>query len=305
MNTSKSLLAVLAAAFLFAATVSGQEAARPSVPATPPAAPAPATPQTGPLAPARTLSPIQAELQAVVGGIKAKMQAGAKTEADLAEPMKGFDAILTKHKGEAPEELSFVLFMKAMLYVQVLHAPDKAAAVIEQIKTDFPGTQMAAKADGMLESLRSLKEAERLQSLLVAGAVFPDFEEKSLTGEPLSAAKYKGQVVLVDFWATWCPPCVAELPNVVAAYQKYHDKGLEIIGVSLDKDEAKLKEFIAAKGMPWAQYFDGQGWGNKLARKYGINSIPATILIGRDGKIIARDLRGAELEAELERQFGK
>ena len=105
--------------------------------------------------------------------------------------------------------------------------------------------------------------------------------------------------------ATWCPPCVAELPNVVAAYQKYHDKGLEIIGVSLDKDEAKLKEFIAAKGMPWAQYFDGQGWGNKLARKYGINSIPATILIGRDGKIIARDLRGAELEAELERQFGK
>jgi len=116
-----------------------------------------------------------------------------------------------------------------------------------------------------------------------------------LEGKPLSIANFKGKVVLIDFWATWCPPCRAEIPNVVATYQKYHDKGFEIIGVSLDEDKAKLIDFTKDQNMTWQQFFDGQGWSNKLAVKYGIQSIPATFLLDGDGNIIGKDLRGDDL----------
>jgi thiol-disulfide isomerase/thioredoxin len=99
----------------------------------------------------------------------------------------------------------------------------------------------------------------------------------------------------VDFWATWCGPCVAELPNVLETYQKYHDKGFDVVGISLDQDENKLKSFILQRKISWHQYFDGKGWENKLAVKYGISSIPATYLLDKDGKIVAKDVRGEEL----------
>ena len=110
-------------------------------------------------------------------------------------------------------------------------------------------------------------------------------------------ANFKGKVVMVDFWATWCGPCVGEVPNVVAAYKKYHDKGFEIIGVSLDRDGDldKMKSFTKDKEMPWPQYFDGGFWTNKLAVKYGINSIPATFLLDGSGIIIAKNARAARV----------
>jgi peroxiredoxin len=254
---------------------------------------------------AKAMSPIKQELQTVVNAIKVKIRAGSRTEAALAEELKGFDTILASHKGENAEDLSAVLLMKAMLYVEVLKDLDKGEALLKQLKADFPATEIGRKSDTFLSMLAELRESQRAQAALAVGAVFPDFTEKDLAGQPLSLAKYKGKVVLVDFWATWCPPCVAELPNVLAAYQKYHDKGFEIVGISLDQEEAKLKSFMTAKGMTWAQYFDGAGWGNKLAKMYAIRSIPATFLLDRDGKIVARDLRGAALEAELEKLLGK
>jgi thiol-disulfide isomerase/thioredoxin len=122
-----------------------------------------------------------------------------------------------------------------------------------------------------------------------------------LAGKPIDLASYKGKVVLVDFWATWCGPCMAELPNVIAAYQKYHDKGFEIVGISLDNegDRAKLDKCLADKKMTWRQYFDGKGWKNEVAQAYGVNSIPATYLIGKDGKIAAVNLRGEALGERL------
>ncbi len=137
------------------------------------------------------------------------------------------------------------------------------------------------------------------------GATFPDFAEQDLAGNPLAIANYKGKVVLVDFWATWCVPCVAELPNVLAVYEKYHAKGFEVIGISLDKDKTALTSFIQKKKMPWPQYFDGQGWNNKLAAKYGISSIPATYLLNGGGKILGQDLRGDALDAAIAKALAK
>ena len=105
--------------------------------------------------------------------------------------------------------------------------------------------------------------------------------------------------MLIEFWATWCPPCRAEIPNVVATYKKYHDQGFEIIGISLDEDRANFTEFIRAMGMTWPQFFDGQGWQNKLAVKYGVERTPATYLLDRNGKIIGKNLRGEALTAAV------
>ena len=144
-----------------------------------------------------------------------------------------------------------------------------------------------------------------MRASLVVGAKFPDFNEKDVAGKPISIANDKGKVVLVDFWATWCGPCRAELPNVLATYNKYHDKGFEIVGISLDQDQAKLADFTKSMNMPWPQIFDGQGWQNKLAVKYGIESIPATFLLDGEGKIIGRDLRGEELPAAVAKALAK
>ena len=111
--------------------------------------------------------------------------------------------------------------------------------------------------------------------------------------------------MLLDFWATWCGPCVQELPNVVKTYDKYHSQGFEVIGISLDRDRQKLAGFTKEKKMPWPQYFDGLVWENKLAVKYGINGIPATFLLDGQGKIIAKDLRGEALEQAVAKALGK
>ena len=130
---------------------------------------------------------------------------------------------------------------------------------------------------------------------LVPGARPFALKATDLAGKPISLAQYKGKVVLMDFWATWCGPCVGEMPNVIANYKKYHAQGFDIVGVSLDQDKGALTKYIAANKMPWRQIFDGKGWGSAVGKQYGVQAIPFGLLIGRDGKIIALEVRGPAL----------
>ena len=290
-QSAKYLLPVLSALVL--------SATAPAQTATPAAPAAPAVPALKP-----ALSPVKAELQTLVKGIQAKLKdlKGKATAADLADDFKAFDDLIAKHAGEKTDDMANVAYMKAALYLQVLHDTKTGNALIEQLKADYKDTPFVERLNKQ-EAARA--EAKKLQAALGEGLPFPDFNETDLAGKPLSVGALKGKVVMVDFWATWCGPCVHELPNVIASYKKHHDEGFEIIGVSLDSDRDKLDAFLKkTDGMTWAQYFDGLGWKNKLAGKYGVQGIPFTVLVGRDGKIIGTELRGEELEAAVAKAVG-
>lgn len=244
---------------------------------------------TTPTSPAAEPGPAAKDLQALIGKVQEKLKDGKRTEADLADELKEFDVLVEKYKGDKSDESAQILMMEASLYSQILDNETKGKELLAQLKKDFPESKAAAM-------LKKQEVAEKVRAGLTAGAAFPDFEEKDLAGKPLSIANYKGKVVLIDFWATWCGPCVGELPNVLKTYEKHHKDGFEIIGISLDKDQQKLENFTKQKNMTWVQYFDGKGWENKLAQKYGVNSIPATYLLDGEGKIIGSNLRGEKLE---------
>ena len=242
------------------------------------------------------------ELKALVAKVRTDIAAGKTTESAMADDLKQFDALLAEHQSEKTDAVAQILYMKAMLYDQIFHDQAKADELMKQLKTEFSGTEFVAE---MEKRETAGAAAKKIQDALAVGTIFPDFNEQDVMGQPLSIANHKGKVVLVDFWATWCGPCRGELPNVIATYDKHHAQGFDIVGVSLDQDKSKLLSFTKDQNMPWPQFFDGQGWGNKLAVKYGIESIPASFLLDGNGKIIAKDLRGEALEAAVAKALAK
>ncbi|MCG9127561.1 redoxin domain-containing protein [Candidatus Poribacteria bacterium] len=140
-------------------------------------------------------------------------------------------------------------------------------------------------------SLEALSEASTQTNFLNNPAI--DFEVVNLNGEALSLAQYQGQIVLLDFWATWCPPCIAEMPFVKSTYQKYKNQNFEIIGISLDRDLNQLTTYLDKEGITWPQYYDN---GGQIANLYRVQAIPTTYLIDNKGIIRYANLRGNALE---------
>jgi len=179
----------------------------------------------------------------------------------------------------------YVKLMRAELLDKI--DPAKGESLLKELTTD-PEPRVAQRAKAKLEQ----KELRRKPLELRYTAV--DGREVDLT-------KMRGKVVLVDFWATWCAPCRAEIPNVVAAYQKYRDKGFEVVGISLDEDKEAMLAYVKERGMTWPQHCDGKGWQNEISSRYGVQSIPAMWLVDKKGMVRCTEARGEQLTAWIEK----
>jgi peroxiredoxin len=153
------------------------------------------------------------------------------------------------------------------------------------------------------EYVIKLKARIEEQKKIAVGILAPDFTMNDPDGKPIQLSSLRGKIVLLDFWASWCMPCRQENPNVVKLYQQYHQKGFEILGVSLDRAKEKWVKAIQDDQLTWLHVSDLKFWQNEAARLYAITVIPQSVLIGKDGKIIAKGLRGEQLEKKLAELF--
>lgn len=169
--------------------------------------------------------------------------------------------------------------------------------------------QAQAALDKFTERVRNTAAGKEKQAMIDAwkntqvGATAPDFSQADADGNQVKLSDFRGKWVLLDFWASWCGPCRAENPNVVATFNEFKDKNFTVVGVSLDSSRDKWLEAIEADGLAWTQLSDVKGWQNAVAEQYSIHSIPANFLLNPEGVIVARNLRGEDLRAELTKQL--
>ena len=175
-----------------------------------------------------------------------------------------------------------------LLYAVAKRLPDQTAQtdLYKRITKEYPDSEVASEIQASLKQLESIGKPFTL-----------DFTDAIKGTEISFKTTLKGKVVVVDFWATWCGPCVAEMPNMKKLYAEYHDKGVEFVGVSLDspKEEGgldELKDFVAKNEIPWPQYYQGNGWNSEFSKSWGINAIPALFVVDAEGKLFSVEARG-------------
>ena len=194
---------------------------------------------------------------------------------------------------ENPDAYLSVLLLENFLMRQYLTP--------EEIKSYFDGLNKEVKET---KSGKKIKTTLDAMTAIVIGKPAPNFSAPSPEGKTISLKESLGKVTIIDFWASWCGPCRAENPNVVALYNEFHPQGLNIIGVSLDKDAAKWKEAIAKDGLIWPHVSNLKFWEDPIAKQYNVQSIPATFILDEKGNIVAKDLRGEELRAKVAALLG-
>jgi len=159
--------------------------------------------------------------------------------------------------------------------------------------------------NGLSEELRKSSKGKKIAHIFnaanfVEGVEAPDFEQADANGKMVKLSDFRGKYVLIDFWASWCVPCRKENPNVVNAYEKFKSKNFEIIGVSLDNNKENWLKAIQDDGLGWVNLSDLKGWKNEVAQQYAINAVPSNLLISPEGKILAKNLRGEDLQKFLD-----
>jgi peroxiredoxin len=205
---------------------------------------------------------------------------------------------------------------KAVLKLFILANPDSYLSLLALSSVGGPSpdpVELSALYSSLSQRLRDTETAKIFKTALDklnvtgVGAMAPDFTEVDVNGQPVKLSSFKGKYVLIDFWASWCGPCRQENPNVVKAFNKYKDKNFTILGVSLDREAGKQDWISAIKsdGLAWTQVSDLKFWKNEAVVLYDVQAIPANFLIDPTGKIIAKNLRGRDLENKLEEVLTK
>lgn len=227
-------------------------------------------------------SPEAVEAHLNLGQLNAQMGQAKQTVAHL-------EAYMARSDGRKPEEVAVARFFLAKGYL-MLDEFDKAEA---------PLSEVANGSENIPEKIRSAAAMDlaRIPVLrkLVIGNTAISIKAATSDGKEITLDKYRGKVLLLDFWASWCKPCRQEMPNVKKAYNDFHGKGFEILGISLDDSSAKFRGYVDEQAIPWPQIFDGKGWNSEVGKLYAVNSIPTTFLLDRNGKIRHRNLRGDDL----------
>lgn len=227
----------------------------------------------------------------------------AKDEAAISAIIEKFEVLNSKQT----EYTETFLQKNSTSFASLLLLPDlmrSGAYVKEEVVAMYDKYDEGYKNSTVAKAIKTSFD-QVPDSPVKIGDKAPEFSANSPEGKAISLKESLGKITIIDFWASWCQPCRIENPNVVALYKKYHDKGLNIIGVSLDEDGDKWKEAIAKDMLTWNQISNLQGWKEEIAASYGVKSIPATFLVDDKGVVIARNLRGKKLEQKVEELLGK